>query len=80
VLAGLTGLWALGVWAFLMEPELLLVRAETLASATWREPPLRIGLIAGTHGGSPHMDGARMERVVARMNALQPDVVVLLGD
>ncbi len=80
VLALLSVVWALGVWAFLIEPETLVVRAVTVESAAWRGPPLRIGLIADTHVGAPHMNAARMQRVVARMNALHPDIVVLLGD
>jgi predicted MPP superfamily phosphohydrolase len=81
---GLTGLcallWCLGVWGFLIEPELLVVRRVTIESAAWRGPPLRVGLISDTHVGGPHVDAARVGRVVARMNAEKPDLVVLLGD
>lgn len=72
--------WALGVWAFLVEPATLTVRHVTVESATWRGPPLRIGVISDTHVAAPHTDVARIERLVARMNAERPDVVVLLGD
>src|SRR4051812_10676390 len=30
--------WVLGVWAFLVEPETLVVRHVTVASAAWRGP------------------------------------------
>lgn len=72
--------WGLGVWAFLVEPATLTVRHVTVASAQWRGPPLRIGVISDTHVAAPHTDVARIERVVARMNAERPDIVVLLGD
>lgn len=72
--------WALGVWAFLIEPAGLTVRHVTIESATWRGPPLRIGVISDTHVASPHTDVARVRAVVARMNAEHPDVVMLLGD
>ncbi|GAA0642327.1 metallophosphoesterase [Brevundimonas lenta] len=72
--------WLLGVWAFLVEPATLTVRHVTVESAEWRGPPLRIGVISDTHVAAPHVDVARVERIVARMNAERPDVVVLLGD
>ena len=76
----LTACWAVCVWAFLIEPETLVVRRVTIESATWTGPPLRIGLISDTHVGSPHVDAARVGRIVARMNGERPDMVVLLGD
>lgn len=72
--------WGLGVWAFLIEPTTLTVRHVTVESATWRGPPLRVGVISDTHVAAPHTDVARIERLVGRMNAERPDVVVLLGD
>ena len=72
--------WGLGVWAFLIEPATLTLRHVTIESATWRGPPLRIGVISDTHVAAPHTDVARVERLVVRMNAERPDVVVLLGD
>uniref|UniRef100_UPI003782E966 metallophosphoesterase n=1 Tax=Brevundimonas sp. TaxID=1871086 RepID=UPI003782E966 len=74
------GLWALGVWSFLVEPATLTVRHVTVESAQWRGAPLRIGLISDTHVAAPHVDVPRVERLVARMNAEHPDVVMLLGD
>ncbi|HZW14949.1 MAG TPA: metallophosphoesterase [Brevundimonas sp.] len=72
--------WVLGVWAFLAEPATLTVRHVTVESADWTGPPLRIGVISDTHVAAPHTDVARVGRLVARMNAERPDVVVLLGD
>lgn len=72
--------WFLGVWAFLVEPATLTVRHVTIESANWRGPPLRIGVVSDTHVAAPHTDVARIERLVERMNAERPDIVVLLGD
>ena len=84
-LAGVFGLligtvWVLGVWAFLVEPATLTVRHVTVESAQWHGPPLRIGVISDTHVAAPHTDVRRVERLVQRMNAEHPDVVMLLGD
>lgn len=72
--------YGLGGWAFLIEPNLLVVRTVTIESRTWTGPPVRLGLISGTHVAAPHVDPARIARVAARMNAQNPDVVLLLGD
>jgi predicted MPP superfamily phosphohydrolase len=85
ILAAIVGVvvavpWGLGVWAFLVEPATLTVRHVTVESAQWRGPPLRIGIISDTHVAAPHTDVRRVERLVARMNAQRPDVVMLLGD
>jgi len=73
-------LWLLGAYAFLVEPESLVVRRVEIVSAHWHGAPLTIAAIGDTHVGGPHMDAARMGRVVRRINALRPDLVVMLGD
>jgi predicted MPP superfamily phosphohydrolase len=72
--------WALGVWAFLVEPETLVVRRVAVDSGQWRGPPLRLGVISDTHVGAPHGRVSRVRSIVERMNAEHPDIVVLLGD
>jgi uncharacterized protein len=75
-----TMVYALGVWAFLIEPKTLAVRHVTIDSETWRGPPLRIGVLSDTHVGAPHVTPERVRQVVARLNRERPDVIVLLGD
>jgi predicted MPP superfamily phosphohydrolase len=75
-----TVLWGLGIHAFLWEPQTLEVRRVEVVSRTWNGPPLRIGVISDTHMGGPHMSVGRLNAIVQRMNAEQPDIVVLLGD
>lgn len=42
--------------------------------------PLRIAAIADLHACEPWMTVERIRRIVARTNALKPDIIVLLGD
>ncbi|MBI1360162.1 MAG: metallophosphoesterase [Alphaproteobacteria bacterium] len=79
-LAVSTPVWFFGVWAFLWEPETLVVRRIAIVSQAWTAPPLRIGVIADIHMGAPHMSVGRVRRLVKRMNSEQVDVDVLLGD
>ncbi len=72
--------YGLNVYAWLIEPRMLVVRRVDVASLRWRGTPLAIAVISDTHVGSPHVDARRMAEVVDRANALHPDLVVLLGD
>lgn len=72
--------WAVGVHAWLIEPRTMVVRHVEVASEHWAGASLVIGVIADTHVPGPHVDAARVRSIVARMNRLNPDVVVLLGD
>ncbi|MBF0267091.1 MAG: metallophosphoesterase [Alphaproteobacteria bacterium] len=69
-------------WGFFVEPDLLHVRRWTVQSPSWPKdaPELRILAIADPHPGAPHIDEAKLERVVAMANAERPDLVVLMGD
>ena len=76
----ITALWGLGLRAFLIEPEGLVVRRVEVVSQLWAGPALRIGVIADIHGAGPHMSAGRLERIVNEMNGERPDIVLLLGD
>jgi uncharacterized protein len=80
--AALIGLvpYLLAFYARFVEPKTLAVRQAEIVSPLWRDGSIRIGVISDTHVGGPHVSALRMEKIVARMNALRPDVVVLLGD
>lgn len=73
------GYW-LNIYAWFVEPNQLVVRRVEIVSAEWRGPPITIAAISDTHVGGPHVDAARMGRIVQRINALRPELVVLLGD
>jgi len=42
--------------------------------------PVRLLLMSDIHVGGPDMHPVRLERIVAQINALQPDVVMIAGD
>ncbi len=80
LIAVVTGFWALGIRAFLWEPETLTMRRIEVVSPVWKGEPLRVGVISDIHAAGPHMSAARLDSIVAEMNAEQPDIVLLLGD
>jgi uncharacterized protein len=74
-----TAYW-LNIYAWFIEPNMLVVRRVEIVSEDWRGAPITIAAISDTHVAGPHVDAARMGRLVARINALRPELVVLLGD
>ncbi len=71
------------MWGFLIEPCFFLV--ETRAEVHPRGWPkeldgLKIALISDIHAGSPYVGKTRIRDLVLRVNAAEPDVIVLLGD
>jgi predicted MPP superfamily phosphohydrolase len=53
-----------------------------IRSPSWPagRPRLRIALLSDLHAGGPHVDPARVARIVERVNREEPDLVLLLGD
>ncbi|MDF2605546.1 metallophosphoesterase [Sphingomonas sp.] len=43
-------------------------------------PPVTVALASDIHIGGGAMDGARLDRIVAQINAAAPDLIVLAGD
>ena len=80
--AGAAVLAALAWRALWQEPRMGVVRRLTLRLPAWPAElaGLRVALVADLHAGAPHVDEARIERVVRQVNAEAPDVVALLGD
>jgi predicted MPP superfamily phosphohydrolase len=77
------GLAAAVAWrALWQEPRSDRIREPTLALERW--PPhlagLRVAMLADLHAGAPHVDAARLERLVSELNRRTPDLVLLLGD
>lgn len=46
----------------------------------WTALPVRIALLSDTHMIGPEMPPARLARIVAQVNALKPDIILLAGD
>lgn len=58
------------------------VRQATVEMARWPAgaAPLRVALLSDIHIGNRTTDTDRLERIVAQVNALRPDLVLLAGD
>ena len=80
---GLIGLSAsaTGAYAGAVEPTDLLITPYTLTPPNWPTgQKLTITVIADLHAGGPHITLPQVARIVDTANALQSDLVVLLGD
>ncbi|MGI9462391.1 MAG: metallophosphoesterase [Aestuariivirgaceae bacterium] len=72
---------AMGGYAFGMEPLRHRIQSYKLLPPRWPSGfRLRIAALADIHACRPWMSPERIRYIVARTNALRPDVIVLLGD
>ncbi len=77
----LVGLGVLaGLWGTLVEPTLLVTRRVSIAHPRWSCPTLELAVVSDIHVGAPRVTLDRLERIVERINALNADLVLLLGD
>ena len=69
-------------WAFIEARSEPVVRYATLGMADWPAgaAPIRVALISDLHVGSASTDPARIARLVTRVDALRPDLILLAGD
>lgn len=53
-----------------------------IAISAWPagQPPLRLVQLSDTHAGWPDMPLSRLRAIIAQVNALKPDLIVLTGD
>jgi predicted MPP superfamily phosphohydrolase len=79
-LAVFEAIYWVNIYAWFVEPRRLVVREVEIVSEEWRGAPLRIVALGDPHIGGAHITAARMQTIVRRVNALRPDLVVLLGD
>ncbi len=76
----LAGLFA-ATYGFFIEPALRFrIRRWLVRRADWTAPPLRIAVISDLHVGEPHVGLRRVRQIVRRANAVDADLVLLLGD
>ena len=70
---------ALGYWNATRDP---VVREASLAVTGWPagEPPLKILLVTDIHVAGPDMPPSRLRQIIAGLNRLQPDLVLVAGD
>lgn len=72
----------LAFWAFVIEPNRLVVRNYEIKVKNW-SPKLddfKIVAISDIHGGSNFIDEAKIRQVVENANQQDADIIVLLGD
>ncbi|HSE33292.1 MAG TPA: metallophosphoesterase [Pyrinomonadaceae bacterium] len=72
----------LGLWAFVIEPNRLVIHYERIVVSSPRADsrPLRIAAIGDIHAGSPFINRSKLKQLVELTNGQQPDLIVLLGD
>lgn len=71
----------LGFYSYEVEPHMLKTTSYQLQSQKWDgEPPLRVAMAADFHVGCPSVSLKRLGEIVERINALEPDIIVLPGD
>lgn len=75
----LLGLAALALFMFLEARSAPIVRRAEVALPGLAQP-VRAVLISDIHIGTPAMDADRLDRIVAQINALRPDLVAIAGD
>ena len=79
MLALLLAIYAYGTWCAQADP---IVRRAAIAFPSWPAdtPALRVALLSDIHMSRPDMSTARLSRIVAQVNALKPDLVLITGD
>jgi predicted MPP superfamily phosphohydrolase len=72
-------LLAKGYWNATRDP---LIRTAKVEVADWPagQPPLRLLLLSDVHVAGPDMPPERLVRIVAELNRLKPDLVLIAGD
>lgn len=74
--------FAFAVWAFLIEPNRLVVNKVEIRLPSWPAAfdHLKIVAISDLHAGSRFINEAKLDEVVTLANQTDADVIVLLGD
>jgi hypothetical protein len=69
-------------WGFFVEPNRLIVRHETIQIAEWPRQlnDLRIAALSDIHAGGEFIDQQKLRTIVERTNALQPEILAIMGD
>ena len=72
----------LAFWGFFIEPDLLVIREQTIEIDNWPQQldGLRIAVLSDIHVGRPVITDEKLRTIIARTNERQPELVVILGD
>jgi predicted MPP superfamily phosphohydrolase len=70
------------LWAFVIEPDRLVVNEVALNFPNWPKAfaSLKVVVVSDLHVGAPHIDTAKLRQVVSTINAQNPDLILLAGD
>jgi len=68
------------LYGFFIEPKLLKERRITIPVDSKLNAPMRIVLLSDIHIGGFHVTARRVEKIVERVNALRPDMILIPGD
>lgn len=73
---------ALAAWAFVFEPDRIVVSETVLHLPGQPEVfnRLKLVVLSDIHAGAPHVKEDKLRLLVERVNELRPDLVLLLGD
>ena len=80
VLALLSVAFAAKAWHDTMADPVVLRATVTLPQFPPGAPPIRLALLSDIHVAGPDMPPERLARIVAQVNALEPDLVLIAGD
>ena len=65
----------IGLRAAWLEPSSLRLFSYAVSQSSPALKGLRVAVISDLHAGSPYIDGAKIDRVVAITNAAKPDLI-----
>ncbi|HEX8651402.1 MAG TPA: metallophosphoesterase [Pyrinomonadaceae bacterium] len=70
------------LWAFVIEPDRLVVNETRIVLAGWPHAltSLKLAVISDLHAGSPYVDEEKLRQVVSKTNEQKPDLILIAGD
>src|SRR5688500_1848177 len=71
---------AIKAWRDTLSEPTVLRATVTLPQRPAGTPPIRLALLSDIHVAGPDMPPERRARIVAQVNALKPDLVLIAGD
>lgn len=67
-------------WGFLVEPLQLKTRHHTVNIENWDKAPLKVVFLADIHFAGEHVSAEQVSKIVERVNAREPDLILIGGD
>lgn len=70
------------IWVCLIEPNWIKIRQKKVCLSRWKKDldGLNVVILSDLHTGSPFNGLDKLETIVKKVNTLEPDLVLLLGD